>query len=636
MYRRAARTNVEEEGGSGNVVDSPPGGGGDGKEPTFVSLVPIKPPPMDLPLVMDAALWGKRLPVTHGVFFLFAFFFVLVLLFSQLEKRVILYKHDGSGYFLQHPMSELHWAEYFKKTDTVKGWRGNAAPVIGVELSTELTDVSIPNEEQKMMLEITIVGPNHPVREDNNDPDWVAVGSYGDDMPLVCPRKTGCYYKHRKTAPSSWRTLYKNTGGAIQECAGGTMWVESNQEGGDWLYKFGVMLANKKEIITLDHSRDMWIKIKPPPGPPGTPYVPTRSLLGQQKDPNAASRKFSMDFSPWTLLSESCDPGQSCQTTLKILDKKYKEANAGPPLHMVFSVDGGKRYEWLVQAFQFWWKRSQNQKKGSTMTRLLSSRGPDHLMDKVPTFWSAEPEEFKTDRYVPYNKIVSVLKWIQQEHKNLPPDAIVVIMDVDIVLLEDISYMAVNVRKGHPMGAHGFMSFSGEGSMYDKVVDRYCPECNGRADPLAVPYFIHKDDLLELAPKWLEMCHKIRKDTLPWDKVNDWRKESPLQLSWTAEQWAYLLSAAKMGLYHVVREDMSDFTADTKAELKAPMIHFSDWTVGKGPKGEKMKWNKHEDALKVIPNVDPKMGGVNRAMIEALQDFRAAVYPELKPDWAER
>ena len=38
----------------------------------------------------------------------------------------------------------------------------------------------------------------------------------------------------------------------------------------------------------------------------------------------------------------------------------------------------------------------------------------------------------------------------------------------------------------------------------------------------------------------------------------------------------------------------------------------------------------------MIPNVDPKAGDVNRAMITALQDFRAAFYPELKPSWAER
>ncbi len=35
-------------------------------------------------------------------------------------------------------------------------------------------------------------------------------------------------------------------------------------------------------------------------------------------------------------------------------------------------------------------------------------------------------------------------------------------------------------------------------------------------------------------------------------QVNDWRAEKAVQLSWTAEQWAYLLSAAEMGLRHEV------------------------------------------------------------------------------------
>ncbi len=74
------------------------------------------------------------------------------------------------------------------------------------------------------------------------------------------------------------------------------------------------------------------------------------------------------------------------------------------------------------------------------------------------------------------------------------------------VLTASGAYRAVNVKKGHPMGAHGFMSFSGENSMYDKVVDRYCPECNGRADPLAVPYFIHKVSVWSLFCCAFGMC----------------------------------------------------------------------------------------------------------------------------------
>lgn len=56
-------------------------------------------------------------------------------------------------------------------------------------------------------------------------------------------------------------------------------------------------------------------------------------------------------------------------------------------------------------------------------------------------------------RYVPYNKITSVMQWIMAKHAELPKDQIVVIIDVDVVLLEDISYFAVNVKKGFPLGA---------------------------------------------------------------------------------------------------------------------------------------------------------------------------------------
>lgn len=159
------------------------------------------------------------------------------------------------------------------------------------------------------------------------------------------------------------------------------------------------------------------------------------------------------------------------------------------------------------------------------------------------------------------------MQWIVANHAKLPPDQIVVIIDVDVVLLEDISYLAVNVKKGSPLGAKGFMSFTGEDSPMDRMIKRYCKHCTD-ADPLAVPYFIHKDDLLALAPKWLEKCKEIRKDTLPWSNVKDWRADKPLQLGWTAEQWAYLLAAAEMGLRHEVRDDMSSFTGCGVNELR--------------------------------------------------------------------
>ncbi len=60
-------------------------------------------------------------------------------------------------------------------------------------------------------------------------------GTYNGEYPLVCNRKSGCYFRDaRQKTDTQLRTLYKTNGGAIQEAANGHMWVESNVDGGDW------------------------------------------------------------------------------------------------------------------------------------------------------------------------------------------------------------------------------------------------------------------------------------------------------------------------------------------------------------------------------------------------------------------
>lgn len=45
-------------------------------------------------------------------------------------------------------------------------------------------------------------------------------------------------------------------------------------------------------------------------------------------------------------------------------------------------------------------------------TRLLSSAGPDHLMNEVPT-WVSPQYDFSKDSYVAYNKPLSITHWLQ-------------------------------------------------------------------------------------------------------------------------------------------------------------------------------------------------------------------------------
>jgi hypothetical protein len=376
-----------------------------------------------------------------------------------------------------------------------------------------------------------------------------------------CDEIDGCVFiaQYEKKA----RKVHKFKGGKLEELCDGQVWAESNVDGGPNLFWFGHLHENKKRVVAWDGSRDIWVMIKPPPPPADGPPMSIREFstatillaIGGQEQSIGKDK-----WAPWVQLGQPCDPNLTCMAARKRLDEKHRLAKDGPPLHMIFNVDSNPKYTWLVQFFSFWWNQSQDKSKGSTFTRLLTADKLDNLVDKIPTFLCKPPTDLlKADNYVPYNKITSVMQWITAKHASLPKDQIIVIMDVDVVLLEDISYFAMNVKKGAPLGAKGFMSFTGEDTPMDRMVKRYCKDCSG-ADPMAVPYFIHKDDLLELAPKWLAKCKEIRTDTLPWSKVTGWRAHKPVQLSWTAEQWAYLLSASEMGLRHEVRDDMSAFT----------------------------------------------------------------------------
>jgi hypothetical protein len=65
----------------------------------------------------------------------------------------------------------------------------------------------------------------------------------------VCFKETGCALEVKKKAKFELRTIYKLSGGALQESADGQVWVESNSDGGDWLFFFGTVLETKDFIL---------------------------------------------------------------------------------------------------------------------------------------------------------------------------------------------------------------------------------------------------------------------------------------------------------------------------------------------------------------------------------------------------
>jgi hypothetical protein len=414
--------------------------------------------------------------------------------FPVLPRRLRTDRADGKGFFAQHPQFANHWYEV-DETDHVFGYTEVEQVKEGEEFI--LQDKSTPRRADVFVRIVVGVKAEQGASKAGPWSKWLDL--------RACDAADGCVYI--PAYDKAGRKVFKFKGGCLEEIADGQVWAESNVDTGPALFWFGMLHENARRIVAWDGSRDIWVMVKPPPPAVGKPKMSARELstatillaIGGSQQQIGKDR-----WAPWMMLGQPCDPDSTCLAARKRSDAKLKAEKAGPPLHMVFNVDSNPKYQWLVQFFSFWWQQSQDKSKGSTFTRLLTADKPDSLMDKIPTFMCKPPHDLLAkDSYVPYNKITSVMQWIQAKHAELPADQIVVIMDVDVVLLEDISYFAINVKKGQPLGTKGFMSFTGEDTPMDRMVQRYCKGCDG-ADPLAVPYFIHKDDLLKLAPRWLE------------------------------------------------------------------------------------------------------------------------------------
>jgi photosystem II stability/assembly factor-like uncharacterized protein len=79
-------------------------------------------------------------------------------------------------------------------------------------------------------------------------------------QPLKC-RNTGCVVTTSQETPSA-RIVYKSNGGVFYERAGGDVWSESNADGGQLIFNWGVVRERESEILLQDASRAMWLQIK--------------------------------------------------------------------------------------------------------------------------------------------------------------------------------------------------------------------------------------------------------------------------------------------------------------------------------------------------------------------------------------
>jgi len=306
-------------------------------------------------------------------------------------------------------------------------------------------------------------------------------------------------------------------------------------------------------------------------------------------------------------------------------------------LHTVFSVQPSRYFEWQSRFLAYHFNKSA---QAGPLTRLLSGARADHLVTELRT-WVAPPyRHLQYDPYVPYNKPAAIAHWLR--YSGARPEYVVVV-DPDCIFLRPLVSPApggngvlvhlgsgrdVLVTKGNPFAQKGYMDWV-PGGPFESLTKHFCPGC-GRADALAVPLVIHREDLEAIAPLWLSTTERIRAEKASW--APEWSKPS-FALSWTAEMYGYIFAAAQLGIKHSVSDRAQEIVGFNK-RVKAPVLHYSlKLQMGKGPDGREVQWHKYfENAGTVIPEAPAGQTEVVATLLAALRDARDHLPPSTKSD----
>eukprot|EP00658_Telonema_sp_P-2_P022971 TRINITY_DN19202_c0_g1_i4.p1 TRINITY_DN19202_c0_g1~~TRINITY_DN19202_c0_g1_i4.p1 ORF type:complete len:604 (+),score=114.20 TRINITY_DN19202_c0_g1_i4:179-1990(+) len=265
---------------------------------------------------------------------------------------------------------------------------------------------------------------------------------------------------------------------------------------------------------------------------------------------------------------------------------------------VLYSAESATYFGYQAYAHLLGFKRSQQQTSPATgYTRLLTASEPDDLSTEkggvIPTFTAARHPRFSF-AYGPFNKPDVVDKFMQS---GAATENVMVLTDPDNFLVQSVANVASEVHPGHGAGAGAFFlgnpqvlrlwrecicslshrrgACAGLPPVRQDEIEKEFPDepqvahhwvrgrlepqvwaagklldgqqCDVHPDHVAVPYFVHREDLTAMAPVWkyitvqiLQIRHKV--DPLL----------RGLQLSWCAEMYGYIFAAAALGVKHKV------------------------------------------------------------------------------------
>jgi hypothetical protein len=277
-------------------------------------------------------------------------------------------------------------------------------------------------------------------------------------------------------------------------------------------------------------------------------------------------------------------------------------------VHTVFSVDGSLYQRWQADLLAYSHRKSG---QPGSLTRLLSSdRPPTRFAGRTFHTRSYSVHPTTGDYYPPYNRIMALRDWLTE---NPPAEEVILLIEPDCVFLRPLSEEPVSrgCPVSHPIG---YMDPVPQA----ELVRRHCsrPEL---VEPAGIPtVLIHRDDLMELIPLWIEKTEDIR---------NDPTSRELLGGGWIADMWGYTIAAAEMGLRHKLHQ-LARVQGEDRADL--PIIHYcydsssadNDWNWDKR---HYRPWERVPDPPEEVPSVDKALIGLLNEWV-AMPEHQICLY----------
>eukprot|EP01062_Namystynia_karyoxenos_P039437 TRINITY_DN28667_c0_g1_i2.p1 TRINITY_DN28667_c0_g1~~TRINITY_DN28667_c0_g1_i2.p1 ORF type:complete len:765 (+),score=197.10 TRINITY_DN28667_c0_g1_i2:122-2296(+) len=312
-----------------------------------------------------------------------------------------------------------------------------------------------------------------------------------------------------------------------------------------------------------------------------------------------------------------------------------------PRFRVAWSGESSGYFAFQTQANQYAFDTTGQAEAGGAWIRLMTSSTYDDLSVQHPTF-SAKRHPYSR-RYSPLNKGDVLVKWFAS------PDApaaeeIIVLIDPDNWLLKPLTPHLEGVTKGAAAAQAAW--YVGNPSV-TALWQVFCEKnCDWSLDLVAVPIFIHRDDLEVIAPLWRHYS-LLLKERLEWDQEM-LRKYHHLQVDWCAEMYGYVFAAAHAGVRHKVLPELQVRDVDSPPSAKrrevVPMIHMGrawfptdygckDWCHTEGSawsyRGKQVWCKCNHTASDIIPWPLPEgdMDFVSRHTLRILHDSRERFGP---------